>query len=84
MNMKEAIFENGELVWICIWDSSSKKFLKVCGTIIQRLDPESNWVEVMASSKIFERKVSDINKFEDKQKFIAWPFNHREKFSKKS
>jgi hypothetical protein len=74
--MSEIYFKSGDLCWICIWDESNNRFYKICGTIIQHTKP--GWVEVLAGSRIFERKIDDINIFEEKDKFLPWPFNHKE------
>jgi hypothetical protein len=74
--MKRNDFKSGDLCWICIWDDGIKKFYKVCGTVVQNTKP--GWAEVLAGSRIFERRVSEINSFEDKESFLPWPFNHKE------
>jgi hypothetical protein len=74
--MNKIRFKGGDLCWICIWDEKNKKFYKVCGTIIQYTNSGS--VNILAASRIFERKVNEINTFEDKIKFLPWPFNHKE------
>jgi len=79
--MEEKGLKSGDLVWICVWDENAKKFYKVCGTIIQYVD--ADWVEVFAIARVFERRIKDVNKLEDKNKFIPWPFTFREKNYKK-
>jgi hypothetical protein len=74
--MSEMYFKSGDLCWICIWDENSKRFYKICGTVIQYTKP--GWAEVLAGSRIFERRINEINDFDDKDKFLPWPFNHRE------
>jgi hypothetical protein len=74
--MSEIYFKTGDLCWICIWDESNNGFYKVCGTIIQYTKP--GLAEILAGSRIFERKIDDINIFEEKDKFLPWPFNHKE------
>jgi len=75
MNNKK--FKSGELVWICIWDEKSKKFLKVCGTMIQYINDD--WVEVFASAQIFKRIESDINKIDNMKGFLPFPFTFKNK-----
>ena len=68
-------FKIGDLCWLCIWDESNKKRYKVCGTVIQYTSHDC--VEVLAVSKIFKRKINEINLFENKDNFLPWPFIHR-------
>lgn len=74
--MSKIHFKDGDLCWICIWDDKNKKFHKVCGTIVQ--PSKQGWMQVFAASRIFERKIDEINCFYDKDKFLPWPFNHKE------
>tara|TARA_R110000787_G_scaffold285133_1_gene399922 strand:- start:779 stop:1012 length:234 start_codon:yes stop_codon:yes gene_type:complete len=74
--MSDIHFKSGDLCWICIWDENSKKFYKVCGTVVQYT--KSDWVEVLAVSRIFERKINEINKFENKNDFLPWPIIHKD------
>lgn len=78
--MGDKKFKAGELVWICIWEETNKKFLIVCGTFIQYIN--NDWCEVMTCSNIFKRKISSVNKFKDKNKFIPWPFSFRKRQKK--
>ena len=74
--MKKDDFKSGDLCWICIWDDGIKKFYKVCGTVVQHTKP--GWAEVLAGSRIFERRINEINDFDSKEKFLPWLFNHKE------
>tara|TARA_R110000851_G_scaffold332589_1_gene509147 strand:+ start:759 stop:986 length:228 start_codon:yes stop_codon:yes gene_type:complete len=73
--MRAIHFKIGDLCWICIYDESNKKPYKVCGTVVQYISQDC--VEVLAVSKIFKRKIYEINKFENKDNFLPWPFSHR-------
>jgi hypothetical protein len=73
--MRDIHFKIGDLCWICIYDASNKKTLTVCGTIVQYVSRE--YVEVLAVSKIFKRKIYEINKFENKDDFLPWPFDYK-------
>jgi hypothetical protein len=69
--------KTGDLVWICIWDETSTKFIKVCGTIVQSTDVDC--FEIFASAMIFVRSSKEINIFNKKADFLSWPFNNVER-----
>ena len=77
--MNNKIFIAGELVWICIWNKSTEKFLKVCGTIVNCID--TDYYEVFASAMMFTRESKEINKFVKKDDYLSWPLYIEEKNS---
>jgi hypothetical protein len=75
--MNNKTFDTGELVWICIWNKSTEKFSKVCGTIINCIN--NNHYEIFASTFMFIRETKEINIFDKKDDFLSWPLYNEEK-----